>query len=302
MKKGIIFDIKRYAVHDGPGIRTTVFFKGCHLRCFWCHNPEGLVPEPELTFIKTRCLPDCNDCVQSCTRGALSRPDQEIFIDREKCDLCGDCVEACPTGALEIIGKWMSIEEVMKEIEKDMIFYDDSKGGVTFSGGEPLLQLEFLNSLLEECKKKGIHTSLDTSGYAPIESLEKIKDKVDLFLYDIKMIDDEKHKKTTGVSNKLILENLRKLSEKGNKVVVRIPVIPGINDSDEDISKIAEFITTLKEIKDISILPYHNIGKHKYEKLDRPFTMKETEPLSEGNKEKIKRKFERFGFKVKIGE
>lgn len=302
MTKGIIFDIKRYAIHDGPGIRTTVFFKGCPLRCLWCHNPEGLVPEPELTLIKTRCLQDCNECVESCTREALSRPDPNIFIDREKCDLCGDCVQVCPTEALEIIGKWMSIEEVMKEIEKDMIFYDDSEGGVTFSGGEPLLQLEFLNALLEECKKKGIHTSLDTSGHAPIESLEKIKDKVDLFLYDIKMIDDEKHKKTTGVSNKSILDNLKKLSEKGNKIVVRIPVIPGINDADEDISKIAEFITTLGEIKEICLLPYHNIGKHKYEKLDRSFMMKKIEPLSEENKEKIKKNFEHFGFKVRIGE
>jgi pyruvate formate lyase activating enzyme len=302
MKKGIIFDIKRYAIHDGPGIRTTVFFKGCPLRCLWCHNPEGLVPEPELTFIKTRCLQDCNECVERCTRGALSRPDQYIFIDREECDLCGDCVQVCPTEALEIIGKWMSTEEVINEIEKDMIFHDGSKGGVTFSGGEPLMQPEFLNALLEECKKKGIHTSLDTSGYATFENLEKIKDKVDLFLYDIKMIDDEKHKKTTGVSNKSILDNLRKLSERGNNIVVRIPVIPGINNTDEDISEIAEFITTLKEIKEICLLPYHNIAKHKYEKLNRPFMMKKTEPLSEENKENIKKKFEYFGFKVRIGE
>ena len=302
MKKGIIFDIKRYAIHDGPGIRTTVFFKGCPMRCLWCHNPEGLVPEPELAFIKTRCLQDCNECVESCARGALSRQDQDISMDREKCDLCGDCVQVCPTEALEIVGRWMSVEEVMREIEKDMIFYDDSKGGVTFSGGEPLLQPEFLNALLEECKKKGIHTSLDTSGYATLENLVRIKDKVDLFLYDIKMIDDEKHKKTTGVSNKSILDNLRKLSEKGNKIAVRIPVIPEINNADEDISKIAEFITTLEKIKEICLLSYHNIGRHKYEKLNRPFMMKKTEPLSEENKEKIKKKFEHFGFKVRIGE
>lgn len=301
MKSGIIFDIKRYAIHDGPGIRTTVFFKGCPLRCWWCHNPEGLVPETELTFIKTRCLEDCDECVKKCPKDAILRADNIISIDRKKCDICGECTLVCPTEALIISGKNMSVEEVMKEIDKDMVFYDESMGGVTFSGGEPLMQLEFLSALLEECKKRGFHTTLDTSGYARPEEIDKIKDKVDLFLYDVKMVDDKKHKETTGVSNKLILDNLKKLSKNGGNIVVRIPVIPEINDTDEEITKIAEFISSLKEVKDISLLPYHTLADQKYERLNKSYLMQKTPPYSEEKIEKIKKKLERFGFQVKIG-
>ena len=301
MKKGIVFDIKRYAIHDGPGIRTTVFFKGCPLNCWWCHNPEGLILPPELIFKENRCLDGCAECVESCAPGALTRVGQIIVIDREKCDLCGECVQVCPSEALEIIGREMSVGEVMKEIEKDMIFYDESEGGATFSGGEPLMQPEFLKALLEECKERDIPTALDTCGYAPSEVVDKISDKVDLFLYDIKMMDDKKHIEYTGKSNKPILENLKKLAQQGSLLAVRLPIIPGVNDDKENINKIAEFILTLPSIRDISLLPYHRAGSEKYQRLKKDNRMVETPPLSDQKIAVIKRTLQDFGLRVKVG-
>ena len=301
MEKGIIFDIKRYAIHDGPGIRTTIFFKGCSLRCWWCHNPEGLVIQPELIFKENRCIKGCTECIISCPKEALSRVDQYISINRKECDLCGECVKVCPAGALEIIGREMRVQEIVKEIEKDMIFYDESGGGVTFSGGEPLMQPEFLDALLEECKERDIHTAIDTCGYAPFEVIEKIRDKVDLFLYDIKMMDDEKHIEYTGVSNEPILDNLKKLAEQGSVIMVRLPIMPGINDDDDNINKIAEFILSLRCIKDISLLPYHRAGSEKYQRLNKAYRMDKTQPSSDEKIVEIKKNLEHLGFKVKVG-
>jgi len=301
LKKGIIFDIKRYAIHDGPGIRTTVFFKGCPLRCWWCHNPEGVFLEPELIFKENRCIRECAECVKSCGIKALSRDRQFIFIDREKCNLCGDCINVCPSGALEIIGKEMSISEVMKEIEKENIFYDESEGGVTFSGGEPLMQPEFLIALLEKCKALTIHTAMDTCGHASSEIITKISNKVDFFLYDIKIMDEEKHKEYTGVTNSLILENLKKLAEAEITLAVRFPIIPGINDDNANIMKMAEFILSLKTIKDISLLPYHRAGSEKYKRLKKADKMEGTQIPSKDKITEIKKKLECYGFKVKIG-
>ena len=301
MIKGIIFDIKRYAIHDGPGIRTTIFFKGCPLRCWWCHNPEGLSFEPELIFRENRCLNECTECIRSCAKGALSRTDQYIHIDREGCDLCGECAQVCPSEALEIIGREMSVAEVMKEIEKDMIFYDESEGGVTFSGGEPLMQPEFLNALLEECKQRKIHTALDTCGYASLKVIDKISHKMGLFLYDIKIMDDKRHREYTGESNKPILENLQKLAERGSRLAVRIPIIPGVNDDEDNINKIAEFILSLPGIKDISLLPFHSAARAKYQRLKQADRMEGTQPPSDKKTEEIKRTLEDFGLRVKIG-
>jgi len=302
MKTGLIFDIKRYAIYDGPGIRTTVFFKGCPLHCPWCHNPEGQDSNPELSYNETRCLKGCTECIKICPKDALSRLNHDISIDREKCDLCGDCAPACPTQALEILGREVSVEEVMKEIEKDRVFYEESAGGVTFSGGEPLAQLEFLNSLLKQCKKKGIHTVLDTCGYAPFDDMEIIADKVDLFLYDFKLMDDEKHREATGVSNKLIIENLKKLTDKSSKIVVRIPIIEGVNDADENITETARFIASLPDIKEISLLPYHKGGRQKYARLSKASKMDKTPSPSREKIERIKKKLECSGLKVKIGD
>jgi pyruvate formate lyase activating enzyme len=216
--------------------------------------------------------------------------------------LCGDCAAVCPTEALEIIGRELSAEEIMEEIEKDRVFYQESAGGVTFSGGEPLAQLVFLNSVLDKCKKKGLHTVLDTCGYAPFEDLEKIADKVNLFLYDFKLMDDKKHQEAMGISNKLIIENLKKLSEMGSNIVVRIPIIEGVNDTDENITGTAKFIASLPGIKEISLLPYHKGGHQKYSRLNKTSKMDKTPTPSKEKIKKIKKQLERYGFEVKIGD
>jgi len=297
---GIIFDIKKYAIHDGPGIRTTVFFKGCPLHCLWCHNPESISPEPELSYYQSRCTA-CYTCVDSCPENAISKAERTIIIDREKCTACGECVQICPSDALEIIGKKVSVNEVIKEIEKDIPFYDESGGGVTFSGGEPLMRADFLKTLLDKCTEMEIHTAVDTSGYVPFGTFEKIMNNVNLFLYDLKLIDNNKHKKYTGVSNSLILKNLIKLDKRGCSITIRIPLIPGINDSDGDIKDFIEFILSLKKTNEINILPYHRGGAAKHKRLGIADHLKITSSLKEEKIEIIKRKFEEKGLTIKIG-
>ena len=301
MAKGIIFDIKRYAIHDGPGIRTTIFLKGCSLRCQWCQNPEGQEIKPEIILRSTRCAEECSECVSVCPQDAISKNGNLIKIDQTKCDLCRKCEDVCVYEALEIVGKEVTVGEVMEEIEKDRIFFDESGGGITFSGGEPLMQLDFLEALLEEIKKKNIHVTLDTSGYVSFEDLDRISDKVDLFLYDLKIMDEGKHEKYTGVSNKLILENLRKLSEGGNSVAIRIPLISGINDDDQNIQMFAEYLHGLKNIKQISLLEYHRGGCEKYKRLRKEKFLKIFESPSDERIEEIKKILADSGFSVKTG-
>lgn len=301
MVKGIIFDIKRYAIHDGPGIRTTVFLKGCPLRCQWCQNPEGQESKPEIMLRSTRCAKECYACVSACPQGAISKNGRQVVFDKEKCDLCAKCEDACVYEALKIVGKEVTVQEVMDEIVKDRVFFDESGGGITFSGGEPLMQLDFLEALLEEIKKKNIHVTLDTSGYVSFEDLEKVSNKVSQFLYDLKIIDDEKHKKYTGVSNKLILENLRKLSERRKSVYVRIPLISSINDDDRSIQMFTEYLHTLKNIKQISLLSYHAGGCEKYKALGKEGFLSAFQPPSNERIEEIKEILVNSGFSVKIG-
>ncbi len=263
VNSGFIFDIKKFAIHDGPGIRTTIFFKGCPLTCWWCHNPESQNFEPE-KFINPK-----NEDIGS-----------EIF---------------------EIVGKKVSVKDVFKEIEKEIIFYDESGGGVTFSGGEPLSQPEFLLSVLKLCKNYGIHTVLDTSGYATEEILKQIQDYVDLFLYDLKFIDSAKHEKYAGVPNQQILKNLIQLSENGSKIIIRIPIIPGINDDNDELNKMRDFISGLNNIQGIDLLPFHKIGKNKYIKLNLPYKMEDFNEPSDEMMEKIKLKFDTTNVPVKIG-
>lgn len=297
--KGIIFDLKKYATDDGPGIRTTIFLKGCPLQCPWCHNPEGQISTFELIFRNKKCI-GCDECVKACPTGAVSFVGKRLAIDRKLCGLCGKCSEKCPTEAIGIVGKEMTVREVMKEIEKDMPFYEESNGGVTFSGGEPLLQLDFLAELLQECKKKGIHTAVDTCGFASREAYDRIMDDVDVFLYDIKLIDDKKHKKYTGVSNKPILENFKRLATRGSKIWVRFPVVPGINDDDRNVTETGRFMQN-QGVENIHVLPYHKAGTEKYKNLGRTYRLRKLESPSDKKMILMKRKLQAYGLKVRIG-
>jgi len=299
MSTGNIFNIQKYSIHDGPGIRTTVFFKGCPLNCWWCHNPESQYLYPELVFWKDRCI-NCQTCLTVCSSNAISIKDGILFTDKDKCTLCGECVQKCPTQAREIIGKTMTSEEVVKEVEKDNLFYQESGGGVTFSGGEPLVQPEFLNELLQSCQEKKIHTALDTSGYAIWQVLDKIRDKVDLFLYDVKIMDDEAHKNYTGVSNQIILENLRKLSRENENIFIRIPIIPGVNDDDQNIKGIGEFLKPLN-IKQVELLSYHNIASEKYNRLGKIYALEKTQVPSKEKLIKISNILKNFNLIIKSG-
>jgi len=298
---GLIFDIKRFAIHDGPGIRTTVFLKGCPLNCLWCHNPEGKAREREFMWWKEKCV-GCRDCENACTKSAISFYDDSLLLDKRKCDLCGACVNVCHSQALKLIGKEMTVAQIMKEIEKDMLFYDESRGGVTFSGGEPLMQPFFLHGLLKACKERGVHTAVDTCGHTNSDVLLEISKHVDLFLYDVKVINDEKHIKFTGVSNKLILDNLNMLSKIRQKLIVRFALIPGVNNDKEDILELGAFVSSLENVKEISILPYHKGGIEKSKRLRKPeylFFLSHS-PTAETISE-IERTLKDFGLMIQIG-
>ena len=275
-EQGLIFNIQRYSIHDGPGIRTTVFFKGCPLHCRWCSNPESINSVPEIVFRSTRC-DGCGRCVKACVPGALKLDGNQVEIDREKCDLCFKCVTACYAESLETTGRYYSLEEVLDEASRDEPFYHNSGGGVTLSGGEPLFQPEFAINLLKACKTKGLHTTLDTSGQVKWEVLEKALPYVDIVMYDIKHVGSDLHRQGTGAGNELILENLRRIAGYGKvRLWIRLPVIPGFNDSREHFEKLAAAIKGLPAEK-VSLLTYHEWGKPKYEALGREYQMKGTE-------------------------
>ncbi len=300
METGIIFDIERFSIHDGPGIRTTIFFKGCPLNCWWCHNPESQAREQHRWFWERRCI-RCQACVKVCPQGAISLLDDSIVTDDTLCRVCGDCTLVCQTEARQIIGRQVTVAQVMAEIEKDVIFYDQSGGGVTFSGGEPLMQPDFIYSLLTSCEEREIHTVVDTSGLAAWKTLQRISPKVDLFLYDLKVMDSEKHRRYTGVSNELILSNLQALALQGSRIAVRMPLIPGVNDDDENLSQMCEFVASLAHPPSISLLPYHKAGVDKYAHLRRTFALSDTESPSDERVAEIKATLQRFGLDVKLG-
>jgi len=299
--KGNIFDLKRYAIHDGPGIRLNVFFKGCPLHCLWCHNPEGVAFKPELMLMPNRCA-RCGDCVRSCRYGALSQNgDGQVLAERSLCTLCGDCVEACKRQAIEIVGREVSVEDVLAEAEKEQVFFEQSGGGVTLTGGEPLAQPAFAEALIDSLRQKGFNVALDTSGYAEPDVFRRLTAKVDLVLFDLKLMDDARHKKYTGVSNRLILDNLKRLASSGKAIWVRFPLIPGVNDDEANLMAMADFLAGLKSVQQLNVLPYHKGGVEKFRRLGREKEFAVFEPPSEEKVQAVVDFFSHRGFQVKRG-
>lgn len=294
--EGVVFDIKRYAIHDGPGIRTTVFLKGCFLRCLWCANPESQCIDPEIYFDTSKCI-QCKRCTEVCPEDAI-RPDGSIV--RVKCTGCAKCAEVCYTDAKRQVGKVMTVDMVLKEILKDRIFYGED-GGVTLSGGEPFFQREFALQLLKSCKREGITTALDTCGHVSYHDLEPLLKYLDYVLYDIKEVDPEEHKALTGVSNKTIIKNLTTIDEHNIPIWIRIPIIPGYTDSSRNIEQIIQLISPLRSIDKVSLIPYHNLGIRKYDMLDRTYDMNVAKPCSKEKLNRLKSLFDHSYFDVTIG-
>ena len=301
MSKPLVFDIKRYAINDGPGIRIAVFLKGCNLNCAWCHNPESISDEAERMYSSSRCI-RCGTCVAACPEKAITLTPEGIITDMALCKMHVKCAGVCPTKAIEISGREISAAEIIQEIEKERPFFDQSGGGVTFSGGEPLLHHKFLIRLLKECGKLGIHRAVDTAGFVKTDIILKVAEHTDLFLYDLKFMDPEKHRKWTGVTNEKILENLKALADTGAKIIIRIPLIGGVNDDAENMETTARFVAGLSGVKkEVNLLPYHKIAQTKYQKLGRPedFQLLE-EPSKEIQLQAISI-FQKYGLMANIG-
>jgi pyruvate formate lyase activating enzyme len=298
---GRVFDIKRYSIHDGPGIRTTVFLKGCSLRCLWCHNPESIDPGPNLMYWPSRCS-RCYSCLNACPKEALAKDAAgAVVIDRAKCDLCGKCAEACLYDAMQFVGREMSVEDVLGEAEKDKIFYDQSGGGVTLSGGDPFVQAGFAEALLDGCRARGIRTAVDTAGFANNGVLDRLAPKADLILYDLKSMDDDRHKEFTGVSNAPVLENLKRLAAGRTEIWVRIPLVAGVNDDDDNIRRTIEFLSSLKTIRRVGLLPYHSSGLDKARRIGRENVFRIFEAPSEERLAAVATAFREAGFEVRRG-
>ena len=298
---GRVFDIKRYSIHDGPGIRTTVFLKGCSLRCLWCHNPESIDPGPNLMYWPSRCS-RCYSCLNACPKEALAKDAAgAVVIDRAKCDLCGKCAEACLYDAMQFVGREMSVEDVLGEAEKDKIFYDQSGGGVTLSGGDPFVQAGFAEALLDGCRARGIRTAVDTAGFANNGVLDRLAPKADLILYDLKSMDDDRHKEFTGVSNAPVLDNLKRLAAGRTEIWVRIPLVAGVNDDDDNIRRTIEFLSSLKTIRRVGLLPYHSSGLDKAHRIGRENEFRKFEAPTEERLAAIAAAFREAGFEVRRG-
>lgn len=296
--EGLIFNTQKFSIQDGPGIRTTVFMKGCPLSCKWCSNPESWKPYPEIITLDMKCM-KFGKCIEACPNGAISIVEGTRRIDWDKCDNCLECARACPAGAIEQVGKYMTVDEIVKEIEKDRLFYVNSGGGVTFSGGEPLLQWEFVREVAKKCKEKGIHTALDTTGYAKWDVMEEVLQYIDLVLYDIKHMDSRIHFEGTGVFNELILDNARKTAKRV-RTWLRFPVIPNYNDSSSNVESLGEFALELK-VEKVSLLPYHSWGEQKYGRLGRTYGCSGLESPSEERIQELKEDVESYGLQLAVG-
>ncbi|MFC1871952.1 glycyl-radical enzyme activating protein [Chloroflexota bacterium] len=298
---GTIFNIQRFSVHDGPGIRTTVFMKGCPLQCRWCANAESINPQPELGIIRGRCN-SCGHCITACPEQAISIGGNTIIeFQRHKCTACGNCVAVCSEEALSIYGKKISLDEVFKEVMRDRMFYDGG-GGITVSGGEPLMQADFVAALFQQCREAGVNTCLDSCGYGATKNLAKILPFTDSVLYDIKHMNTDTHRRFTGVPNDPIINNARLVAESGTSMLCRVPLIKGVNDTEQNMTETARFVKELRDDISVELLPYHRLGVAKYQTLDRPYLGEDfTTPPPEAI-DSIKHIFAKYGVTCTAGE
>ncbi len=303
MDKALVINIQRFSLHDGDGVRTSVFFKGCGLHCTWCHNPESQSYKKQVMVYHERCK-QCGYCVKNCSEDAISFDKDKLIIDRNKCIACGECVENCAYNALEMAGDYYTVDELVEEIKKDMIMYDESGGGVTLSGGEVMSQdIDFLLELCKRLERIGIDINVDTCGFAPGENYDKIAPYVSKFLYDIKTMDEKVHKEHIGEGLERVLSNLEKINSLGAKINIRIPVIGGVNNTQEDMEAIIKYLQDKNiNVDAINLLPYHKTGSSKYDRLNRDYKGKDLTVPKQDDMERIKDIFIRSGFtNVKIG-
>lgn len=301
MMRAYVTNIQGYSIHDGPGIRTVVFFKGCGLACQWCANPECISNNPEIGFIENLCK-FCGKCLNACPEGALRLQQGQGRVDYSRCKVCGKCVDACYYGAMVLYGKEMSVEEVFDAVRRDKIFYDSSGGGVTVSGGEPLLRAPFVKELFELCHGNGINTCIETSGFVKRENLELVLPVTDYLLFDLKHLNSELHKQYTGQPNELILSNAKLASESGANVLYRMPLIPTINDTPANIRETAEFLKSLSPAGEIQLMPYHRLGDSKYKALNRIRPLQELEIMKDDSVNEVKQAFIDLGVKCTISK
>ncbi len=297
----LIFDIKRYAISDGPGIRIAIYFKGCPLRCKWCHNPESQLPGLQKLYTASKCI-GAQDCIEICLENAFKLTPEGIVTDGDKCTLCGLCADACPTKAIEMSGRVYQPDELMQLIERERIHIDQSRGGVTFSGGEPLMYADFLIEMLKKCGEKGLHRAVDTCGYSSENTMLEVSKHADLFLFDLKLMNSDQHKKWTGKDNKLILANLKALAKTGTDINIRVPLIKNVNTDENELSEMARFVATLPGKKPlVNLLPYHNIAAHKYEKLGSKYNEFEMAEPADEDLHLADKIFRSYGIDTEIG-
>jgi glycyl-radical enzyme activating protein len=298
IKKGIIFDIQKFCLHDGPGIRTTVFLKGCNLRCKWCHNPESLSKGRQLSFNDSKCVL-CGECERVCLSKAHEINNEKHIVHFERCTACGACVDNCVYDALKIIGREATIEEILREVEKDRRYYEESGGGMTLSGGEATLQFDFALELLKEAKKRGLHTCLETNGVLNGDNLFMLEEYVDVILLDYKLTDDRLHREYTGSGNHQVIKSLEVLDSLGAKVILRCPIVPGVNDSEEHFKEIARLSSEYSSVEYAEVMPYHSIGRDKWKQIGLDYSFPAIETVSRSTAEEWRETIRGYGGKIK---